>query len=257
MIRALVVEDEPAAAKRLVGLLAQFPEVTVIGTAGDVGDAGRLLAAHPLDVVFLDVTLPDGTGFDVVRRIPATTRVVFVTAHADRALDAFDAGAADYLRKPVEPERLAVTIDRLLDRPDGIRPPAAASRTANRSDEAAAGATAATSADPLPLPHVGSRLVETVMASEIAWVAARRNFSRVQLPARQPLLVRRSIADWHALLPADTFARIDRSLIIQPAAIRSTQWRSRNQTLVFFHGIGDPLPLGRAATSRLKRLMPR
>jgi len=84
-----------------------------------------------------------------------------------------------------------------------------------------------------------------------------RNYTRVQLRDRKPALVRRTMAEWEAILPASAFGRISRSLIIQLAAIRATQWQSRLQTLVFFHGVADALPLGRAGTTRLKELAQR
>lgn len=252
MITALIVEDEPSAVERLMELLEQFSEVVVVGTAGDVDDAVRFLEGRVPDVVFLDITMPGGTGFDVVPRIPATTQIVFVTALAERALDAFRAGAVDYLRKPVDRDRLAVTIDRLLGRLKTTRPPSGPAGVAPPASSVAAALT-----DAVELPHAGSRDVETAAIRDIAWVQACRNYSRVQLAGRRPLLVRRTIAEWDALLPAATFGRLDRSLIIQLAAIQSTQWQSRYQTLVFFRGVAEGLPAGRAATARLKSLLPR
>lgn len=252
MITALIVEDEPSAVERLVELLEQFPEVAVIGTAGDVGDAERFLACRTPDVVFLDITMPGGTGFDVVPRIPATTRIVFVTALAERALDAFRVGAVDYLRKPVDRGRLAVTIDRLLGRSDRSRQTTPAS-DADASPAPAAGRLS----DAVELAHAGTRTIDTVTLAEIAWVEACRNYSRVQVTGRKPLLIRRTIAEWDAILPADAFGRLDRSLIIQFAVIQSTQWQSRYQSLIFFRGVAEALPVGRAATTRLKTLLPR
>lgn len=244
MITAFVVEDEPSAARRFAALLAAEPDVTLVGIAGSVADAARLLADRVPDVVFLDIGLPGGDGFDLVRRIPAATRIVFVTARTERALDAFDVGAVDYLTKPVDRHRLAVTIDRLRGRADASRP-------------SGPGAESGPAADVVPLPLAGSRQVDIVPISAIAWVAACRNMTRVQVAGRRPLLVRRSITAWDSLLPPEHFGRIDRSLLIRFAAIRSTQWRSRCETVVFFRGCDGPLSLGRAATTRLKAILPR
>lgn len=252
MITALVVEDELSAARRFAALLAAEPDVTLVGVAGSVADAARLLADRVPDVVFLDIGLPGGDGFDLVRRVPAATRIVFVTARTERALDAFDVGAVDYLTKPVDRHRLAVTIDRLRGRPDASRP---SGPWAESGPAAAAGPGGP--ADVVPLPLAGSRQVDIVPISAIAWVAACRNMTRVQVAGRRPLLVRRSITAWDSLLPPEHFGRIDRSLLIRFAAIRSTQWRSRCETVVFFRGCDGPLSLGRAATTRLKAILPR
>ena len=91
--------------------------------------------------------------------------------------------------------------------------------------------------------------------SDIVWVEAVRNYTRVQSRDRRPRIIRRTMAEWEAILPAAAFGRVSRSLIMQLAAIRSMQWQSRDQTLVFFVGATESLPIGRAATSRLKELL--
>lgn len=247
MITALLVDDETGAVERMAELLERFPAVSVIGTACDVADARRFLGGRTPDVVFLDIDMPGGSGFELVPHIPAGTRVVFVTALEVGAIDAFRVGATDYLRKPVDIDRLAVTIDRLVGRPELSRPADAASP---------GGANPAHEAD-VTLAHVGSRVIETVPRTAIAWVEACRNYSRVQLPDRRPLLVRRPLGDWEGLLPEPEFCRLDRSLFVRVTAIKSTQWQSRYQTLLFFRGVADALPIGRAATMRLKDLLPR
>lgn len=242
MITALVVDDEPRAMAALAELLETFPGVDVIGTARDVGDAERFLAGRSPDVIFLDIDMPGRIGFDLVPSVPATTRIVFVTAHADRALDAFRAGAVDYLLKPVDRDRLAHSIARL----EAWAPTAQAGDGDDRSRAPDGMVT---------LAFTGDRGSETVPLTDIVWVEGVRNYTRVQLRDGKPGMVRCTMAEWESILPASSFGRISRSLIIQLAAIRATQWQSRLQTLVFFHGVADPLPLGRAGTTRLKELV--
>ena len=255
MIRALVVDDEPRAIDQLVAILESLEGVEVIGTARDVGDAERFLAGRTPDVVFLDIDMPGRLGFELVPSVPATGRIVFVTAHADRALEAFNAGAADYVLKPVDRDRLALTIDRL----QGWLPAAPirddAREPAGRAAEDLADATDVAGA--VTLARAGGRGTETVPLSDIAWVEAVRNYSRVQVGDREPIVVRRTISEWEESLPVPAFGRISRSLIVQLAAIRSTQWQSRDQTLVFFRDVSAALPIGRVAAARLKELMPR
>lgn len=252
MITALIIEDEPNAVERLRELLEQFPDVAVIGTACDVGDAVRFLSSRTPDVVFLDITMPGGTGFDVVPHIPATTRIVFVTALAERAIDAFHVDAVDYLRKPVDGQRLAITIDRLRGRADASRQSAAIPHADSSQAVEHSSLT-----DTIELPHAGTRTIETITLADIAWLEACRNYSRVQMRGRKPLLIRRTIAEWDSILPTPAFGRLDRSVIIHLAAIHSTQWQSRHQTLIFFRDVVEALPVGRVATARLKTLLPR
>src|SRR3972149_2147959 len=117
MLRALIVDDEPPACRRLAGLLVELG-ATVAGTAGTAAEALRLLDHVPVDAAFLDVRLPEVDGLvlgDQLRRqgVP----VVFVTGFADFALPAFDLGAVDYLLKPVSRDRLGRTLARIAPRP--------------------------------------------------------------------------------------------------------------------------------------------
>ena len=250
-IRALLVDDEPRALVSFASLLDTFPGVEVIGTARAVDDAERFLAGRTPDVVFLDIDMPGRLGFDLVPSVPPETRIVFVTAHEDRAVDAFRAGAIDYLLKPVDRDRLAITIERIA----GYAP---ASRLSDEPEERADDAEVLRAPNGMVrISFTGSRGSETVPLADITWVEGVRNYTRLQLRARLPGMVRRTMAEWEAILPAAAFGRISRSLIIQLAAIRSTQWQSRDQTLVFFHGVEAPLPLGRAGTTRLKDLVRR
>jgi len=253
MITTLLVDDEPRATDRLATLLAAHPAVDVIGTARDVGDAERFLAGRTPDVVFLDIDMPGGSGFDLVGKVRPPSRVVFVTAHDDRAIDAFHRGAVDYVLKPVDPDRLAITVERLREWFDAIRPAADAAASA-RPDDAAA-ATLVDTADAFTLADAAG--VERVPLADIAWIEACRNYTRLEIRGRGERLVRRTMGEWESLLPAHSFQRISRSLIVQVAAIELLRWQSRDQTLVFFRGFQASLPLGRAATLRLKELLPR
>ena len=113
MITALLVDDEPKAIERLASLLEAFDAVDIVGTAATADDAERFLAGRSVDVVFLDINMPGRLGIDLAGRLPHRTKVVFVTAHEDYAIQAFREGAVDYILKPVDRDRLAITLDRL------------------------------------------------------------------------------------------------------------------------------------------------
>ena len=107
-IRALVVDDEPAARERLIAMLGRVPGYSVVGEAVDGEQAGQLIADLRPDVVFLDISMPRRSGLDVLREMPAGRRpaVILVTAHTEFAIDAFDLDVADYILKPFGQERL-------------------------------------------------------------------------------------------------------------------------------------------------------
>lgn len=120
------MDDEAPARSELRYLLAQHPEVQVVGEAASAGEAVELARELRYDVVFLDVEMPGATGLEaapVVRERRDPPAVVFVTAHAEYAVDAFAVEAFDYLLKPVDPERLARVLERLRERTQESAPP--------------------------------------------------------------------------------------------------------------------------------------
>lgn len=116
-LRVLVADDEAMARRRLTRLLGDMPDVQI---AGECADAHELLAAvraSPVDVLLLDVQMPELTGLEALARLPAGgPLVIFCTAHAAHAVSAFDVGAVDYLLKPIEAARLRKALDRARER---------------------------------------------------------------------------------------------------------------------------------------------
>ena len=114
MTTALVADDEEAPREQLLAALRQaWPELQVVAVAVNGVDAWDAFLEHEPEVCFLDIRMPGLSGIDVARRIGSQARIVFATAYGDHALAAFDAGAVDYLLKPVDPARLAQTVARL------------------------------------------------------------------------------------------------------------------------------------------------
>src|ERR1700755_499206 len=125
VMKALIVDDEPIARRVLREELELISEVRVVGEAGDGKDALQKIAKLQPEVVFLDLQMPVMSGFEVVRNLsgPNLPVVVIVTAFDHHAIQAFDAGAIDYLLKPVSEARLRTAVERaqnLLDRPNEI-----------------------------------------------------------------------------------------------------------------------------------------
>lgn len=112
-MRALLVDDEPLARRELRRLLAEFPWVEIVGEAGNVEEARERIEALTPALVFLDIQMPGGSGFDLLARLEHVPLVIFTTAHDQYALRAFEVNALDYLLKPVERERLAAALARV------------------------------------------------------------------------------------------------------------------------------------------------
>jgi two-component system LytT family response regulator len=163
-LRVVLADDERPARRFLVNLLKSFPDVEVVGEAGNGRDALDLIAAERPDLVLLDLHMPETGGLDVARLIKAgaTPSIAFVTAHDEFAIQAFELDAIDYLLKPVERERLATTLDR------------ARTRAASAPAERARGLTAASAA------------LESAMRRQfLERIPVRRKDETVILPVRQ------------------------------------------------------------------------
>jgi two-component system LytT family response regulator len=112
-MRALIVDDERLARKELINLLSQHENVEIVGEAMNVEDAKEKISSLNPNVVFLDIQMPEKTGFDLLEELDHVPNVIFTTAYDEYALKAFQVNALDYLLKPIEPERLTEALNRL------------------------------------------------------------------------------------------------------------------------------------------------
>ena len=117
MPRAIIADDEPLLRDALRdALLELWPELEIVGESSDGLETLKLIEDKCPDICFLDIRMPRLSGLEVAERIQGSTAVVFVTAYDEHAVAAFEQGAADYLLKPIKPNRLMATIQRLRDR---------------------------------------------------------------------------------------------------------------------------------------------
>jgi two-component system, LytTR family, response regulator len=193
-VKALVVDDEPLARRELRRLLAAFPSVEVVGEAGNIDEARERIEALAPDVVFLDIQMPGGTGFDLLTRLDRVPRIVFTTAYDQYAVKAFDVNALDYLLKPIEPERLATAIAKIQE--------------ATPRDAPASGAA--------PLEQLfikdGPRCW-FVPLREVSLFTSEGNYVRLRWGQERPLLGR-SLASLEQKLDAKRFFRVNRAQIV-------------------------------------------
>jgi two-component system LytT family response regulator len=118
-MRAIVIDDERLARKELITLLNQLETVEVVGEAVNVDDAKEKIDLLNPDVIFLDIQMPEKTGFELLEELDNVPHVIFTTAYDEYALKAFQVNALDYLLKPIEPKRLEEAINKLLVKMEG------------------------------------------------------------------------------------------------------------------------------------------
>lgn len=118
-MRAIVIDDERLARKELITLLNQLESVEVVGEAVNVDDAKEKIDQLNPDVIFLDIQMPEKTGFELLEELDQVPHVIFTTAYDEYALKAFQVNALDYLLKPIEPKRLEEAISKLSTKIEG------------------------------------------------------------------------------------------------------------------------------------------
>ncbi|MDL5047656.1 response regulator [Oscillatoria amoena NRMC-F 0135] len=115
-MKALIIDDERLARKELMKLLEAHPGIEVIGEAANADEAIHIINEQNPDLLFLDIQMPDKTGFQLLEELDSVPLVVFTTAYDEFALKAFEVNALDYLLKPIQPERLAETISKIAEK---------------------------------------------------------------------------------------------------------------------------------------------
>ncbi|HUD30521.1 MAG TPA: LytTR family DNA-binding domain-containing protein [Novosphingobium sp.] len=197
-LRTLIVDDEPLAVERMQVICSRIEGIVVIGTASDGQAALRLIEALGPDLVLLDLTMPETDGLAVARRLGGQAdapAVIFVTAHDEFAVEAFDLDAVDYVLKPVAPDRLQRAVARVVSR-RGERSQPPASRWLEE----------------FWVPH-RSELVR-VAAAEVHRIDAERDYVRLHVGPQSYLLLQ-TITSLEERLDPERFIRIHRSCILQ------------------------------------------
>ena len=248
-IRTLIVDDEPLARRMVSRLLKNDPQVEVLGECGDGESAvSRILHDNP-DLVFLDVQMPEMDGFEVVRQVGAgkMPTTIFVTAYDQYALRAFDANAADYLLKPVGPERFARALARARERIAQSPNRDAAVRLARLLDQMTV---RNEYAERLPVTENGRILF--VKAREIDWVEAHGNYARLHAGARQ-FEIRETLSSLEGKLNPHDFLRIHRSTLVNVHRIKEVHPWFHGYHVVLLEN-GQELRLSRYQKQVAKRL---
>ena len=211
VLSTLIVDDEPLAVDRMRMICDQLPMVRVVGAASDGAQALDRIGELAPELVLLDLTMPERDGLSVARELSGQANppaVIFVTAHDDHAVEAFDLDAVDYVLKPVEKERLERAIGRAL---------------ARRGDAKAKDG-ASPWLEELWVPH-RSELVR-IDVSEVGRIDAERDYVRLHVGVNEPgsdvgcnarrsYLLLQTIAGLEARLDPDRFIRIHRSIILR------------------------------------------
>ena len=273
-IRTLIVDDEPVARAGIRKLLDAEPDITVVGEAGNGRAAVEAVLEHRPDLLFLDIQMPELSGFDVLAVVgaDAVPAIIFVTAYDEFAVRAFEVRALDYLLKPFDDERFASVLDRARLHLERSREHDLANRLEtlleaweSRQSSAEQGGTkpaapparreARTSRWLTRIIVRGSGRVSFQPVDEIDWIEAADYYARLHVGGTTHL-VRETLSALEKQLDPSRFLRVHRSAIVNVARVRSLRpdWRNRHEILL---QDGTAVPLSRGRKKAVERLLSR
>ena len=241
--RALIVDDEGPARANLRLMLAKDPGWSLVGEAANIEEAAALLNRQPVDLVFLDVQMPGGSGLDLARKLSDGRRsptLIFVSAFQRHAVDAFDTTAVGYLLKPFSGERFFRALRRAQERIDLLR-----TEDADSGNELAAAPVY-----PEWFYVKSVRKVERIAVRDVRWIEACGNYVMLHLDDRD-VMHRITIAKLEATLDAEEWQRVHRGSIVRRREICSLHSTGPNGWEIEIAS-GARVPVGPSYLDRVK-----
>lgn len=207
-IRTLIVDDEELARKNMEVLLADYCEnVQVIGEAANAREAKKFVQSNKIDLMLLDIEMPNGSGFDLLESIKEEIdfNIIFITAYHEYALKAFKFSAVDYLLKPVNPEELVAAIEKLKTSPgkDTKEKIDALIENVNKKGE---------QLNKIALPSMEG--LQFVNLDDIIYCESQDNYTQFFLVDGRRIMVSKTIKHFEEALDESQFFRVHRSNII-------------------------------------------
>jgi two-component system LytT family response regulator len=260
-VRALIVDDEELGRRMLRSLLSADEDVQVVGEAASASEARRKIAEQQPDLVFMDIEMPGGSGIELLQQIgEPLPYVIFVTAHPQFALPAFEVHAADYLVKPVQRQRFVGSVLRAKQRIAERRVAGLARQIAGAVGANGDGAAAVPIAAAAPAQKYADQMTIRVRrrmlsldVNDISWIQGASQYSRVHTRNGEYLLSR-TLASLESELDPRKFFRIHRSAIVNASHVREVRSSGDGRYNIYLHG-GQALPMGRARREVLERLL--
>jgi two-component system LytT family response regulator len=202
----LLVDDEPPAREVLKRYLHKMPMLQLAGECANALQVIPFMHAHPVDIMFLDIQLPQLSGLELVRTLPHPVKIIFTTAFSEHALESYDVAATDYLLKPIRFERFVTAVHKALVAlaPTGpvlLLPPAVTEPAAF-------------------LYFRAERKMVKVLLPDILFIESLKDYVKI-VTLHGPVVTKHSLAALEAMLPASGFLRIHRSFLLATAHLRS------------------------------------
>ena len=238
-MKAVIIDDERLARQELKSLLASYPEIEIVGEANNAETAIESIKQLKPDVIFLDIQMPGKNGFELLEEISGVPEVVFVTAYDEYAIRAFEVNALDYLLKPVQPNRLAETVKKILNKDTSEKLEAKEQTQALNDDDQV-------------FVKDGEKCW-FVKLSEIRLFESEGNYVRIHFDKNRPLILR-SLNNLDERLNNRTFFRASRKHIVDLKWVESIENWFNGGLMVKLKG-GEQVEISRRQAAKLKDLM--
>jgi DNA-binding LytR/AlgR family response regulator len=257
-IRAVIADDERLMREQLRARLAEvWPELEIVAEAKNGREAVEAVATHRPDLAFLDIRMPGMTGVEAAREIGDACHVVFITAYSEYAVEAFEQGAVDYVLKPADSERLAVTVARLKKRL-GAKPAdlsALLEKLAASLDLPADAPRPALRKEPY-LQWIQASMgqqIRMIPVAEVLFFTSDEKYTRVQTETYEAL-IRKPIKELVEELDPEHFWQIHRATIVNVKAIAGITRDLRGRQLVQLKNYPQKLEVSRNFTHLFKQM---
>jgi len=249
---AVVADDERLMREQIIGRLKEaWPELAIVGEASNGTEAIALVQREDPDVVFLDIRMPGMNGIEAARALAGKVHVVFVTAHDEYAVTAFEHGAIDYVLKPPETERVAITCERLRERlrqaPDPMN-----DLLAKLSERIGAGGVKPRDYMRWVQASVGAN-IRMIPTSDILFFRAEDKYTRVQTKGFEAL-IRKPIKELIDELDPTEFWQIHRSTVVRVDAVEQVSRNLRGSQVVHLKGRDEKLEVSRSFAHLFKKM---
>jgi two-component system LytT family response regulator len=232
---AYIVDDESLARYSLNRKLEHFSDIQVIGEADSVSSAVREIPLLNPEILFLDIQLTDGTGFDILNMLEYPGKVIFITAFDDYAIRAFEINALDYLMKPISVERLGTALKRLEIKNDSGMD---SSSGKFRNDD--------------KILVTKGEYIHFIQIDQIVIIKAARDYSLVLTCEGKDYLVSKTMNEWDHRLPEQIFCRVSRSMIVNIEKTEKSIKEYDGTALLYLTGISEPLKVSRSYFKKIR-----
>jgi len=229
--RAIIIDDERYAREELKILLKDFNDIKIVGEADDIEKSINEIELKNPDIIFLDIQLGKDTGFDLLEKVSGDFKTIFVTAYNEFAIKAFEVNALDYLLKPVNPDRLNLTLNRLRN---------------NISDT------------PKNLDYDDSIYVRSNLSSmfvrinTVTCICAEGDYTSIFTNYGKRHVVLETLKNWEERLPQKHFSKVHRSTIVNQNYIEKIVNLENKTSRVYLNHREEPIEMSRRFAAKLK-----